>query len=162
MNNRDKQLFLAYGVWAVVVFVLVISMAIFLSSRPAGASHGQPGQSISYCCSSVNPRSGTSYRTIAMAFQPYRYTSVFEVGTQEIDWILQWPQLESTTAQVIRVAKQRLAVVLAMDAVPSEVHKAVRLQIDWQHRLKAMGMALLATGLAICIIVWPNRKGQAD
>lgn len=162
MSFKSVKTFI-FQLWVFVASVIaVVTLAfillVFLSSRPAGASHGQPGQSISYCCRSVNPQSGTSYRMVALAFQPYRYTSVFEVGTQEIDYILQWPRLEPTTDILIRAARQRLAVVLAVDAAGPAVKEGVRLGTTWRHRRNAIGMFFIACGLFLLIIVFPRRK----
>lgn len=150
----------AYAVGVTVITaitVLIVTILFFLSSRPAGASHGPVGQSISYCCSSTNRASGTSYRMVAVVFSPTMH-SVFETGAKPFTYVLQWPELEPTTTQLIRAARQRLAVVLAVDAAGPTVKEAVRLEIDWQHRLKALGMACLAGGLMLLISFWPHRK----
>ena len=146
-------------VLAIVLIVLVTSL--FLSSRPAGASHGPTGYVIHDCCRGINPASGTSYRTVALAFRaPVR--PVFEGGTQPIEYILQWPHLESTTSQLIHAARQRLGVVLAVDAVPSVVRENARLSIEWGHTVKALGMACFFGGLMLLITLWPYRKDSSN
>jgi hypothetical protein len=176
MKDEKKKYFDAYfeeasrALWKdILIWIIMVSLviagiclaALFLSPRPAGASHGQPGYIIHDCCRGINPASGTSYRMVAMAFQSGAWP-VFERGAAPVEYILQWPRLEPTTEQLIRSARQRLAVVLTVDASPKVVQSEARESLKSQQTLRAVGMACLFGGLMGLIVLLPARKDKGS
>lgn len=156
-NESKPDVVILYVFWSLLIGILIILGAIFLSSTRAEASRGEPGHVIPYCCDGVNPRSGTSYRMVAMAFQYDRRSRVFETGTSNIGYLLQWPRLETTSEQLIRLSRQRLSVVMA-EAEAVKVERAnSRLSFEWQQNYRAFGMAFLFGGIMLVAVFSTSR-----
>lgn len=146
-----------YVFWALLLGIFIILAAIFLSSRPAEASRGDFGELVQHCCRGVHPRSGTSYRTIALVLQS-QARPVFETGTASVGYVLQWPQLPSVADQFIKAARDRLADVMVATADAKNEPRRHRALVERRRLSIATGMACFFGGLLLVIALWPYRK----
>ncbi len=155
-RDSDPMMVILYVIASFIIAIAVILTVIFLSSRPAGASHGPTGYVISDCCIGTHRATGTSYRTVALVLQS-RSRSVFETGTRPVELILSWPQLPSVTQEHIRLAQQRLAVVMAAHQAPKHVRASASDGLKSQQTWRAIGMACLFGGIMIFAVFSTSR-----
>lgn len=159
-RESDPATVVAYVVAAMaaaIVILLVVITLIFLSSTRAEASRGPSGIIVYDCCRAVNPKSGTSYRTVALAFQS-NARSVFERGTEAVEYVLQWPHLPSVAEQLIKVAQERLSLLMVAAADEKAAPQRHRALVERRRLSVAVGMACFFGGLMLAISLWPYRK----
>lgn len=154
MRESEPMMVIAYVIASIMLGIIMVIVAIFLSSARAEASHGPAGQVITdYWGDPYSARVRSDNRVAAIVYSEEQ--SVFGRGATPIEYILQWPELPTVAEQAIRIARQRLSLFMAATANAKAERAAL---VDWKHTINAVGMACIAAGLMLLITVWPSKR----
>lgn len=128
-----------------ILILLAILTPIFLSSM-AEAHGGVPSKSVAIpVLGHVN---GLPDNRLYIAGEIWTEPrSVFERPQPEVKWLFQWPWLPSVDEVRIKIAKEKMAEVYALE----EALKPFEWPWNWEDFKKGLGLALISLGVIISI-----------